>query len=233
MFLSFFYVSNVYAEKKDVYVNSSDTIMNYDLYEELCKIYSKSYIEFITQEKYELLIKNGINNIKIIDVSDNQAISTFSTVYTTTYKRLRLIKNGELITLQLNWLILPKTRSYDVMGIRLDRVKLSGNPYFSQTYLLDGNYQISNNHYLQNYSNGFGTSFLLPSGDITNLTQTIDFFYNGSGVVFGSYQHAQQKVSMANSKKYTISHTGYGNVILFNGNIGNNYDAMNGVYITI
>lgn len=228
-----FNCSKVNAQADNYYINQENVKIQYDLYEELCEIYSKSYVEFIDQDKFDLIKNNDISKVEIIDNEENLFIVPYSTVFTTTYKRIRIVKNGSLITLQLTWLNLPATRSYDVMGIRFDGVSLSGTPTFSQTYMQDGTYKRNSTNYLQSFSNGFGTSFLLPSGTISDLTQSIDFFYNGRGRIYGSYQHAQKSISLTNSKKYTISHTGYGNVIEFDSNIKSYYDAMSGVYIDI
>lgn len=225
--------AKVSAKTNNYYINQENVKIEYELYEKLCDIYSKSYIEFINQDKFDLIKNNDISKIEIIDNEKNLFIAPYSTDYSTTYKRIRIIKNGSLITLQLTWLKLPTTRSYDVMGIRFDRVSLSGTPTFLQTYMQDGTYKRNSTNYIQYFSNGFGTSFALPSGNISNLSQSIDFSYSGSGKIYGTYQHAQKSISLANSKKYTISNIGYGKVIEFNSSIKNYYDAMAGVYIDI
>lgn len=229
-----FNCTKVSAETNSYYVNQENVRIEYTLYEKLCEIYSKSYVEFIDQFKFDLIKNNDISKIEIIDNEENLFVLPYSTVYTTTYKRIRIIKNGSLITLQLTWLNLPSIRSYDVMGVRLDGgVNLKGTPSFSQTYMKDGIYEKSSTNYLQIFSNGFGTSFLLPNGTINDLVQSIDFFYSGSGRIYGSYQHAKKNISLANSKKYIISHIGYGNVIEFDSSIKSYYDAMSGVYLDI
>lgn len=223
----------VNAKTTHYYINQENVKIESDLYEKLCDIYSKSYVEFISQDKYDLIKNNDISKIEIIDNVENLFIIPYSNDYSTTYKNIKIVKNGSLITLLLIWLKLPSTRSYDVMGIRFDGVSLSGTPSFSQTYIQNGKYKRDSTNYLQSFSNGFGTSFALPSGNISNLVQSIDFYYNGSGKIYGSYQHAQKSISLANSKKYTISNIGYGKVIEFDSSVKNYYDAMSGVCIDI
>lgn len=45
---------------------------------------------------------------------------------------------------------------------------------------------------------------------------------SGSGTIYGSYQHASTTATLEESKKYTISHLGYGKVIKFNDNVKRN-----------
>ncbi len=81
-----------------------------------------------------------------------------------------------------------------------------------------------------NYYNGFGNSILLPSsGTIYSVEQT--FRVNKTGIVYGSYQHATSNISLANSKLYSISASGYGNIFSFYGNAYGVYDNTTGVYI--
>ena len=56
---------------------------------------------------------------------------------------------------------------------------------------------------------------------------------SGSGTIYGSYQHASTTATLEESKKYTISHLGYGKVIKFNDNVKKKYDAMTGVDLNI
>lgn len=234
LFIFVFIVSeDVSAYSEENYINSENVEIKYDLYKELCNIYSEGYIEFITQDKFDLIKDNNLSDIDVTEVSDFPLISTLSSSHTTTYKRLKIIKNGMLITLQLTWLNIPTVRSYDVMGIRFDGPSLSGTPAFNQTYKIDGIAKKETTHYLQNFSNGFGTSFLLPSGNVTNLVQSLDFLYSGTGKVYGSYQHAQKNITLANSKKYTISAYGYGNVLDFDSSVKDSYDAMGGVDLSV
>lgn len=190
-------------------------------------------MEFITQDKFDIIKDNKIANIEIVEYDDFPLISTFNYEHTTNYKKLRIIKSGNFIVVQLTWLNMPATRSYDVFGIRFDGPSLNGTPSFNQTYKINGTAKKDTTNYIQKLSNGFGTSFLLPNGNITDLVQSLDFLYNGSGKIYGSYQHAQKSVTLANSKKYTISAYGYGNVLNFDSSVKDSYDAMGGVDLSV
>lgn len=72
----------------------------------------------------------------------------------------------------------------------------------------------------------------LPTGG-NNMVVSQYFRVETGGTVYGSYQHATANISLANSKKYTISRTGYGGVFLFNSPVRSYYDAMGGVNISV
>lgn len=187
--------------ESDVYINVNNVEISIELYEKLSEIYSKSYLEFIPQEIFDVIKNNNLDEIEIIEFYDTPL--SRAAYHQTNYKSLKMIKNGTHITLMLSWIKMPETRSYDVIGIRFTgSAKLSGSITFLQTYKIDTSLKYSSTNYVQNFSNGFGTSFLLPSGDINMLEESIDFNISGSGTIFGSYQHAQNNVSLANSKKY-------------------------------
>lgn len=86
------------------------------------------------------------------------------------------------------------------------------------------------------FINGFGLSFLLPSGNLTELEETVEFRFNGSGngTIYGTYQHAQKSLSLSDSMNYTISSSGLGSVLKFgSNNITKKFDAMKGVEIGV
>ena len=67
----------------------------------------------------------------------------------------------------------------------------------------------------------------------SSLELSLTFMVSGSGTIYGSYQHASTTATLEESKKYTISHLGYGKVIKFNDNVKKKYDAMTGVDLNI
>lgn len=226
-----FFAENVNA-KSNVYVNSNGVEININDYDNLCEIYTKEYIEFVSQDVYESIKDYNTNDVVIKQNYDN-VIIPLAAEHTTTYKSIKLIKNGTHITLQLTWLKMPTTRSYDVFGIRFSGAKLDGNITFKQIYKVNGSTKTSTSNNQQSFSNGYGTSFLIPSDSITYLQASLDFNYSGSGKIFGTYQHAQKKVTLANSKKYTISSSGYGSVLYFDSSVKESYDAMGGVNLDV
>lgn len=225
--------SEIVNESENVYINSNNVEIENSLYQKLCDIYSKNYIEYISQENFDSIKNNDLSDIQIIEHIDDFPLITRSGTFTTTYKSLKIIKNGSHISLMLSWLKLPATRSYDVFGIRFDQVKLNGGVSFMQTYLENNVLKMSTSNHYQSFSNGFGVSFLLPSQKIDSLESYIEFNITGSGKIYGTYQHAQRSVSLSDSMNYTISSSGYGNVLKFASNVSEKYDAMSGVSLTI
>ncbi len=222
---------NYVSAKNGTYMNSKGVNMTLEEYNDLSKIYSKDYIEFVSESTFNEIKNYKTNDLIIKD--GNDLIQPLSGSYTTNYKSIKIIKNGTHITLLLTWLKLPATRSYDVFGIRFDGPALNGGVVFQQVYDVDETLKAGYTHYLQTFSNGFGTSFLLPSSTFTSLQASIDFNISGSGRIYGTYQHAQKKVTLANSKNYTISNLGYGKVLKFSSSVKENYDAMSGVYLDV
>ena len=85
---------------------------------------------------------------------------------------------------------------------------------------------------IQKQKDGFGVSIkLLENGNDMKISQY--FRTTSGGTIFGSYQHAKKNITLANSKKYSISHSGYGNVFLFDETIKDYYDGMAGVDISV
>lgn len=169
-----------------------------------------------------------------------------ATYYTTSYKNLVISKmklgtNSYFIHLTNNWLINPSVKSYDVIAMRMDDVTMSaGTQTGIQMYntsnggsgSVDYSYQGTN---MVLSSNGFGISMNLVDAG-TGFTCEIEAVVTATSewaTVYGSYQHAVENVSLANSKAYTISHNGYGKVINFATGIQNSYDAMKGVSISL
>ena len=81
-------------------------------------------------------------------------------------------------------------------------------------------------------TNGIGNSVELPSTGEDIIVDTC-FTVTRGGTVYGSYQHAMQSTTLANSQNYTLDYLGYGGVFLYYGNAIGIYDGMNGVDIDV
>ena len=229
--LSLVNLTEVNAKEK-IYTNKKGVDMTYRQRDMLSEIYSDNYVEFLEQEDF-----NEIKNYKKEDFTiknlNESYILPMDTSHSTGYKDIKITKVGNHITLLAKWKIMPQTRSYDVLGIRFDGPSLSTSIKFKQIYTQNGINIEKNEHYYQSLSRGFGTSFKLPTGDIESLESYIEFNFNNSGRIYGTYQHAQKSVTLAQSQNYTISPSGYGGVLNFDSTVRNNYDAMGGVYIDV
>ncbi len=173
-----------------------------------------------------------------------QAQTTRSSVHETSYKNIRITStnmgnNIHSVTLANRWLVTPKMKSFDVMGMRTDDASvIAGTQSGTQVYW-DGDYGYVNYSYngrnMVIKDNGFGISMnLVDSGsyfesDITaNVNAQTEF-----AKVFGTYQHAVYKVTLAQSQAYLISHNGLGEVLNFTSSVRDKYDGMQGVSIEL
>ena len=192
--------------------------------------------EIITEEEY--------NNV---DEVNNSLITPFNYAETN-YKRLDIwvwdsgddIYLGEL---ELTWKIIPATRSFDVIAFRGQGMTVMEDSQIgNQSYWVnDVRHVISyayNGTNIQKRDLGYGISMNLVNGSDVNgfVLYTSCIFEktaSGTAYVYGSYQHATENVTLAESQNYNISGAGLGNVIYFYGNTVTKYDNMPGVYVTI
>lgn len=184
-------------------------------------IENNSYSIEITKEEYE---------------NSNNTATTRAAYVETTYKKLTstISQNGSYYRYkaELNWKSIPSTRSYDIIGIGFyPSVKLRTSTTFSQYYCFsDGTCKTDSSNYPQIFSNGAGTSFKIPSGNLTTLKQTFYFDVekaNSSTVISqiaaADYSHATKSVTSNNAKNYTVNTSG----INLGSSITSSYDAIN------
>ena len=193
------------------------------------------------------------NGTTTTEVSEEEAtnatknIATRGVSYTTTYKNIQIASiplnsaNSYSIDLTTLWLKSPYIKSYDVIAMRTDDATvIEGSQEGTQSYIYsNGNvgyvYYSNNGTNMVKASNGFGISMNLV--DAANTYQcTIEAIVTATtkwATVYGSYQHAATNVTLAQSKSYTISHNGYGEVINFATAVQNDYDGMQGVSIAL
>lgn len=190
-----------------------------------------------TEEEYNRLRTADSN-------SSTRSVYNDSTYTTTTSKKLTLSfvagTNVHTIVVATTWLVLPNTRSYDVIGILTSGFNvINGTQTGEQVYKLNGTYQYVNYSWngtnTKTLSNGYGTSMnLVDNTSITYFQLVTECEVTASiahPAVYASYQHATSNVTLAQSQNYTISSTGMGGVFSF-GNPGYYiYDAMPGVYL--
>ncbi len=231
----FVFVQNV---KADSFYYSNGTInLTEKEYNYVIQFYGNDFLENMTMDDYNWLAELDLNHneyeINMITVSDedNNLVSPRSTVVTSNEKRVAISKacstNYCAITLLTTWLSQPAVKSYDVVGARFFNTSLYNSTI--TTYVRSSLGTTLQSNYM-NYYNGFGNSIQLPtSGTINNVEQR--FKVNKTGTVYGSYQHATSNVSLATSKLYNISSSGYGSVFSFYGNAYGKYDNTVGVHI--
>jgi hypothetical protein len=145
------------------------------------------------------------------------------------------------ITVTCTWLSgqMPVTRSHDVLAVRPNKsFTFNTGAYFSAYLKHNGNtvqtYNKSSGNVV-NSSAGVGVSMPLPTGG-TSMSHGLTLIVISGADPFdayGSFQHAQSTVSLADSKKYSLVVNGRTNIIKFNNStIAGKYDNMQSVDCT-
>lgn len=145
--------------------------------------------------------------------------------------------------IQNSWKKIPTTKSFDVIALRWEGsvVETQSSTYGEQIYKNTTSqvnppyitYQYNNGNY--NYlDNGVGLSQNLVNGDYYYVNQLeITAYCSGTINVYGTYQHAQNSLTLTESKSYTLNSSGLGNVLYYsNSTIRNSYDNMQGISVS-
>ncbi len=226
MIFSCFLITNVKAEA-NFFVNDNGVHFTKCEYEYISKLVWDGFQDVMTMNDFSSIF-NYVSCENEIE-RNNSSISTFGLTHTTQNKSLNISKSCTssncVITTTLDWINSPNVRSYDVIGAYLDGTNLVNSnviTYVNNTASTE----------IKSSNNGFGVSIKLPSsGSEVKLVQI--FTVQKSGTIYASYQHAVRNISLANSKKYTISRQGYGGVLLFDETYRSYYDGMGGVNISL
>ena len=237
-----FFSSDVFAIDNNiqVYSNENDVTVTQKEYDFIKNYYGEDFFEEMTLEDLEWISDLDINNndvtINTVYLYDNDDLNKQSSdrgvIHTTPSKKLTIAKSCSsscIVTTYLKWLVNPTVRSYDLIGVRFHNTGLSNNTVITK---LNSSYGTSYSYNTQYLSNGVGTSVLLPNG-ATNISVEQKVYTTLGGTVFGSYQHAISDITLQDSYNYIMSAGGYGSVFLFTNGMGNYYDAMNGVDISL
>ncbi len=221
---------NVYAlDGENYYVNENGVKFTEKQYNFFSKMYWDGYQEYMTQNDFDYYDVNLMDDNLVETTYYNFPQSRASSI-TNNGKTLKISKTDSNtcsnISVTLTWNNMPSVLSYDVIGARLNGVSLLNTP-ITRLYNNTGstNFDIS-----VKSNNGFGASVLLFG---TNMRINQTYRVSKGGTVYASYQHATRSISLANSKNYTISSTGYGSVFKFSGTALTTYDGMNGVSISV
>lgn len=182
-------------------------------------------------------ITSSTEEISKKEYDDYNTISNPKASVETVYKKITstITANGNYYryTANLHWKNIPSTRSYDILGIGFySSVKVkNNNVYFSQNYCITGgSCYTTSTHSPQVFTTGAGTTFLLPSGNLSSLDEVMyfDVAKNTNLTIINQmaaadHSHAIQSISLTNAKKYTVS--GSAGIVL-NSSITSYYDAI-------
>lgn len=221
------------------YENSNGITFTKEEYDFFSKMYYDGYQATMTKEDMKIfegreLDPNSVVTSTYVDKSFNPGgIQTRGTYHETQAKILQISKSGStlpIISICAQWKYSPNVRSYDLIG-----AYFSGNVILASglTNKINHSGGVTHPSYTKTASNGYGSVLLLPANE-RDIVVSSTFMADGSGTIFGSYQHAKSLVSLNNAKSFSISYSGLGNVFYFsNMNIRAKYDAMQGVSVSI
>lgn len=230
--LASLFIGNVNAQEF-YYENNNGVILTKQEYDKISEFFWEGYQNNLTNEEFTFLKKNGLfeNEIRNVELNDNGFNLLSEDIHTTTNKSLKMnavCSTNCLVSISLNWINLPKVRSYDILGIYLDNTSAIS----IQNIIVETNKGKSNYSYTNRETNGIGTSFELPK-DVEYLRISQTLLVKKKGTIYASYQHATRSISYANSKKYSFSKYGVGGVFSFNAGIQDYYDCMKGVSLNL
>ena len=168
-------------------------------------------------------------------------IQTLASSHQTNMKKITIGLVAQLsvktITITNTWLSIPSVKSYDVIGYRNGTGAAVSINSVSGYQKWDGNV-ISYNSGSENYKsagNGCGISMNIVDNVSRSLenSMTVTVINNAyTYTAYGTYQHAQSNVTLAQSKNYTVNANGLGGVLDFAASVRGYYDGMQGVNIT-
>lgn len=173
----------------------------------------------ITKEEYDNFSPSNINPLSTIETTYKKLTTTISQIGP--YYSYRA---------DLTWKNFPSTRSYDIIGIGFSSgVKIRSGLRYSTYYCISGSgCKTITANYPQTFTNGAGTSFKLPEGNLTELKTSLYFDVEKSNnntltyqLASGDYSHATSKVTIDQSKKYFVDSRG----INLQG-VSSSYDAI-------
>lgn len=221
------YMPNVSAE--EYYRNDYGVALNKEEYDFLSYMFWDGCQTLMTENDYVRFINSDIMNGELDSKIYEEPMTRATTIddNSRTFKISKSCSTNCLVSVTLKWKGVPTTKSYDVMGAYLDGVTLQNTPT-TMIQTSNGSTKITD---LKKANNGFGVSMILPSGN--NIVINQNFRVSKGGTVYASYQHAMKNITFGDSKNYTFSKAGYGQVFKFSGTAVSVYDRFNGVNISL
>ncbi len=220
-----------YAEEQSYYINDNNVSFTKEQYDYFTAMFYDGYQELVTQEEFNSYRENEMK-VENVQTKYLNFINPLSTLHETSAKQLKIstsiVSPIAKVSVVLKWKGKPTIKSYDLIGAYLEGVEEVGTIITRLSYS-DGSYDSNE---IQKFSNGFGVSIKLPSSG-SDIIVSQSFNTTLGGTIYASYQHATSNISLANSKYYTISKSGYGKVFSFYNNMSNKFDGMGGVYISV
>lgn len=232
--LVFFRVLLTNVEAKEIiYVNKKGLEFKAHEYQNILTIHGEEYLENMNLEDFlKFREYYSASNLKIKKTElPRSSIMPNSNFLDTNYKTLSIYNvtnysSIPFIVINLEWKKIPKTKSYDVIGVRLWHTSFLSSV---STYASIDGVRVAPAKIKQK-SNGVGVSIKLPSNSSSIFIQQ-SFTVNTGGTVYASYQHSKKSISLAHSQNFIISKGGLGKVFQFKNNTL--FDQMEGISLKV
>lgn len=219
----FIFDKNIHASS---FVNKYNVVFSENEYDFISEMVFDGYQNIMTDKDYNYFFLQRKNKV-------NYSLDTInSNYYETNGKIIKISYNcisDCLVTLTVNWKIVPKVRSYDIIGAYIENGNIIS--YGNLNILYDNDSDNVSSVNMQ--TNGFGAVFKLKNVQTQNVNIIQTFRVSNKSKIYASYQHAKKTISYSNANSFIINKNGLGNVFKFNNSFGSYYDAMNGVNIII
>lgn len=193
--------------------------------------------EILTEEEM-INVANG-RNVSLYFLADRKDTVT-TAMKKITMQMYDVQPSAKTVSLTFEWLSIPKCKSFDVIAFRINKPGVTlnaGNTKNVQGYQYYDGKTISypyNSNNIKYLSNGLGVSMNIVDSTSKSLVCTFKVTI-GTGsdslMVFGSYQHAVENVTLSQSQNYTLHTIGLGNVINFSDSVIKKYDATPGLEV--
>lgn len=231
LFFSIFCIVNAETENSNTIIQEEVYYKIDTFYDSLGNVLLENEIE-ITEDEYE--------NLETI-LSTAEKCYIGNACVQTNMKRLSLTISGNKenckIELKLHYFNMPQYRSYDVIALRWNGFEINNFNGLQKGKINGINEKVNyyeNSNNVKKSSNGVGISMnLYDDATELDLSLSANGKITGSSIdIFGTYQHAQGNLSLSDSKSYSFSQNGLGEVLYYsNSNIRNMYDKMDGVKV--
>ncbi len=224
---------DLFKDKENLVVTRTEKYIQVDEYIDNNGNVIETEQKEVTKEEAEAFVENQKNGIQ-----------TRASSHQTSMKRIVIsgtagTASTKTVTITNTWLSIPAVKSYDVIafgngsGLSMTINSISGYQKW------DGNtisYNSNSQNTKKSNTGGVGISMNIVDDVRSSLVNSLTVtFYNTANPfrAYGTYQHAVQNVTLAQSQDYSFSRNGLGGVLNFSSSVKSKYDAMQGVDTTI
>lgn len=224
---------DIFKNAKNLVVTKTEKYVQVDEYTNSKGEIIRTEQKTVTKEEAEEFIRNRSNPIQTQESS-----------HQTNMKKIVITGTAgsastKSVTITNTWLSIPSVKSYDVIafgngtGLSMTINSISGYQKW------DGNtiaYNSNSQNTKKSSTGGVGISMNIVDEVKSSLINSLTVvFYNTANpyIAYGTYQHATQNVTLAQSQDYSFSKNGLGKVLNFSSSVKGMYDGMKGVDTTI